>query len=234
MRSAIIFLFIKKIFKLHSAKNISYTRRSIKTVFLILIITGFIVTTYFIIFFSSQNKVISPDLYLSFPIKQLFLHNEEQRVAGSIEKSSLTRLHYTTNSTGAPNELAANSTTSTPGVHKFFTSSPSQQSLHSTSTPTIPHSHIPQLFHQMNSETVLPAQFLISLSSVARYHRLAIDDRDAHSNESHTFQYYFWTDQSIREFVADCKASEPLCEHVDPSLAGVLLADVAYAVILVS
>ena len=205
--------FFIKIFSKHNyAKISSFTLQHIRTIIFLLILTSIIMTSYYAILFSSQNKrtVDFGDSFLNESL--LFSHViKSPKLVSAINLSNFSRDSITT-------------------------FNPLQQLLHSTHpTDTSTSALIPLLIHQMNNEANLPAQFLFSVNAIARYHRFALDDRELSANESHnTFKYYFWSDQSIREFVADCRVSESLCEKVDPTVAGVLLSDFAYVKIIIT
>ena len=59
-------------------------------------------------------------------------------------------------------------------------------------------SRIPLIFHQIYKDTSLPAPYGICLYSLLRNHRFRDGRRARRPGE---FDYYFWTDQSIKEYI---------------------------------
>ena len=59
---------------------------------------------------------------------------------------------------------------------------------------------IPLIFHQIYRDTSLPAPYGICLYSLLRNHRFRDGRRERKAGE---FDYYFWTDQSIKEYRED-------------------------------
>ena len=59
---------------------------------------------------------------------------------------------------------------------------------------------IPLIFHQIYKDTSLPAPYGICLYSLLRNHRFRDGRRERKAGE---FDYYFWTDQSIKEYRED-------------------------------
>ena len=89
-------------------------------------------------------------------------------------------------------------------------------------------SKIPLIFHQTYKERQLPTQYVFSVSSIARNHRIACNNTPENISNCDLFKYYFWTDESIKEFVEDEKRFDPLFTKMESGLQLARLADFAY------
>lgn len=87
---------------------------------------------------------------------------------------------------------------------------------------------IPLIFHQTFKERQLPTQYVFSVASIARNHRIAYNDTSGNEPNCVFFKYYFWTDESIKEFVEDERRFNPLFTKMESGLQLARLADFAY------
>ena len=91
---------------------------------------------------------------------------------------------------------------------------------------------IPQIFHQIYKDTKLPSQYTFSVASIARNHLFSYDSDSLNSlNESstrHLFQYYFWKDDSVIQFIQDAQSLDPIFNRFKPDRGGTLFSDFAY------
>lgn len=88
--------------------------------------------------------------------------------------------------------------------------------------------HIPQIFHQIYKSTKIPSQYTFSVASVARHHQFASDSTSLGERTSkHLFDYYFWTDDSVRGFIRDAKRFDPIFARFAPENDGTLFSDFA-------
>ena len=80
-----------------------------------------------------------------------------------------------------------------------YTSSHEQTTWLAPRTP-----RIPLIFHQIYRDTTLPAPYGICLYSLLRNHRFR-DGRQSRNESAYRgeFDYYFWTDQSIKDYRED-------------------------------
>lgn len=202
----------------YNGENLLLSLKNIKTLLIGLILTVLAIVLIILVF--SQNELLPKASTSKKQKKTLGLNRSS---IASFARKEL----YTLASPSSTFSCRYQRSTSNQSQDLFpLFSTPSDRS--SFREKDAPNVRIPLLIHQINSHENLPAQFLFSLSSVARYHNIAIDDCENCSKKSHTFKYYFWTDQSIRDYVSDLRNSESLLQNADTTSSGVILADIAY------
>ena len=173
-----------------------------------------------------QRNVTRNEVYYSIELLFQKLANHSKLPLCEYSTINNKTLHYSSFKFNVISQLPDSENSNDSNSHNNAKAIPAQS--HEPSCQT----RIPQIFHQIYKDTKLPSQYTFSVASIARNHLFSYDSDSLYSlNESstkHLFQYYFWTDDSVIQFIQDAQSLDPIFHRFKPNRGGTLFSDFAY------